>query len=116
MVLREMTSDDAEFYLHHFNKEKIVEGCCFPGPQTLEAAKEELERYCIAPFNNDMGIHWGITRKGDNKLIGTCGYTDWDKTAHKGEIGYDLDPAYGGQGIMTEALRAILEYVFRKMG
>ena len=63
-----------------------------------------------------MGIRWGIARKGDSKLIGTCGYTDWDKTAHKGEIGYDLDPAYWGQGIMTEALRAILEYGFKKMG
>jgi len=32
------------------------------------------------------------------------------------ENGYDLDPAHWGRGIMTEALRAVLEYGFGKMG
>jgi len=116
LILREMTSDDVGFYFRHFNNDKIVEGCCFPGPKTLEAAKEELERYCIKPFKENRGIRWGIVRKGGNELIGTCGYYDWIKTACRAEIGYDLDPAYWGQGIMTEALRAMLKYGFEKMG
>jgi len=115
LILQEMTLDDVEFYFHHFNNDKIIEGCCFPGPRTLEAAKEELERYCISPFKEDKGIRWGIVRKGDNELIGTCGYYDWNKTTRRAEIGYDLDPAYWGQGIMTEALQTMLRYGFEKM-
>ena len=115
-ILREIALDDVEFYFHHFNNDKIIEGCCFPGPKTLEAAKEELERYCISPFKEDKGIRWGIVRKGDNELIGTCGYYDWNKTVCRAEIGYDLDPAYWGQGVMTEALHAVLRYGFEKMG
>ena len=90
LILREMTLDDVEFYFRHFNNDKIVEGCCFPGPKSLEAAKEELERYCIKTFKEDRGIRWGIIRKGSNDLIGTCGYYDWNKTMHRAEIGYDL--------------------------
>jgi len=115
LVLREMTRDDARFYFRHFNDEKIVEGCCFPGPKNLEAAKEELELYCIKPFKEDRGIRWGITRREDGKLIGTCGFYDWNKTARRAEIGYDLKPAYWGKGIMIEALQAVLTYGFRKM-
>jgi len=110
-----MTLYDTEFYFRHFNNEKIVEGCCFPGPKSLEAAKEELERFCIKPFKEDRGVRWGIVMKGDDKLIGTCGYYDWIKTTRRAEIGYDLDPAYWGQGIMTEALRAVLKYGFEEM-
>ncbi len=115
LILREMTYNDLEFYFRHFNNAKIVEGSCFPGPKDLEAAKEELERYCIKPFKENKGIRWGIIRKGDNELIGTCGYYDWHKTVRRAEIGYDLDPAYWGQGLMTEALRAVLQYGFEKM-
>jgi len=48
-------------------------------------------------------------------LIGTCGYYDWNKTAQRAEIGYDLDPAYWGQGIMNEALRVVLKHGFEEM-
>ena len=116
LILREMTLDDVEFYFRHFNNDRVVEGSCFSGPKSLEAAKEELELYCIKPFKENRGIRWGIVRKEDNELIGTCGYYDWIKTAHRAEIGYDLNPAYWGQGIMTEALRAVLKHGFEKMG
>ena len=116
LVLREMTLDDVDFYFRHFNNGKVIEGCCFPGPKTLEVAKEELERYCIKPFKENRGIRWGIVRKGGSELIGTCGYYDWIKVVRRAEIGYDLDPAYWGQGIMTEALGAVLKHGFEKMG
>ena len=115
LVLREITLNDVEFYFRHFNNEKVVEGCCFPGPKTLEAAKEELELYCINPFRDNRGIRWGITRKGSNELIGTLGYYDWNKTARRAEIGYDLDPAHLGRGIMTEALGTVLKFGFEQM-
>lgn len=115
LIMRRMTLNDVRFYFHHFNNKQIVEGCCFPGPDNLEAAKEELERYCIKPFKENRGIRWGIAKKGGKELVGTCGIYDWNKTARRAEIGGDLDPAFWGQGIMTEALRAILRYGFEKM-
>jgi len=115
LILREMTQDDVEFYFRHFNNKKVVEGSCFPGPKTLEAAKEELELYCIRPFTESRGIRWGIARKGSDELIGTCGYYEWNKTSRRAELGYDLDPAHCGEGIMTEALRAVLRYGFDEM-
>ena len=110
-----MTLHDLEFYFHHFNITEIVEGTCFLGPKDLQAAKRELEHYCINPFEENKGIRWGIINKADNKLIGTLGIYDWDKTARRAEIGYDLEPAYWQQGLMTEALCVVLKYGFEKM-
>ena len=115
LELREMTRRDLEFYFHHFNVPEIVEGTCFPGPKDLEAAEQELEHYCINPFKENRGIRWGIINKEDKKLIGTLGIYDWDKTARRAEVGYDLEPAYWQQGLMTEALCAVLKYGFEKM-
>ena len=101
LILREMTLADAEFYFRHFNDERVVLGSGFPGPETLEAAKKELELYCIRPFKEDKGIRWGIVRKGHDELIGSCGFYGWSKTSRRAEIGYDLDPAHWGKGLMT---------------
>lgn len=115
LILREMTTDDVGFYFRHFTNDKIIEGSFFPGPKNLEAAREELERYCIKPFKEQTGIRWGIVRKGIYALIGTCGFYDWNKTAYRAEIGYDLDPAFWRHGLMTEALLVMLRFGFEKM-
>jgi ribosomal-protein-alanine N-acetyltransferase len=87
LILRELTLDDAEFYFRHFNIEEIVKGCCFPGPKSLDAAREELELYCINPFKENSGIRWGIVMKGNNELIGTCGFTHWWKMSTEAKLG-----------------------------
>ena len=115
LILREITLNDVDFYFRHFNNDKIVEGCCFPGPKNLETAREELERYCVSLFRENRGVRWGITMKGDAELMGTCGFYDWVKLAQRAEIGYDLDPDWWGRGIMTEALHAVLDYGFETM-
>ena len=107
LILREMTLEHLDFYFHHFNDQQIVDGCCQPGPTTLETAKNELERYCIIAFHENRGIRWGIVFKTNEELIGTVGFYDWKKTVRKVEIGYDLNPQYWGRGIMTEALSLI---------
>ncbi|MCW4038087.1 MAG: GNAT family N-acetyltransferase [Candidatus Bathyarchaeota archaeon] len=116
LILRKMTLSDLDFYFHHFNDQKIVEGTCFPGPKTLDAAEKELERYCINPFKENKGIRWGIVLKDAGELIGTLGFYDWDKDVHKVEIGYDLKPSHWGLGIMTEALQAVICFCFEAMG
>ncbi len=58
----------------------------------------------------------GITRKGENMVIGTCGFYSFDEGFHRAETGYELHPAYWQPGIMSEALRAILSFAFATMG
>ena len=61
-------------------------------------------------------IRWGITLKDDDTLIGSCGFHHFDEGYHRAETGYILNRAYWGQGIMAEALAAILTYGFSEMG
>jgi ribosomal-protein-alanine N-acetyltransferase len=110
-----MTLGDLDFSFHHFNDPKIVEGTCFPGPKTLDAAQKELERYCTNPFKEKRDIRWGIVLKDIGELIGTLGFYDWDKEVSKAEIGYDLEPKYWGLSIMSEALHAVIQFCFETM-
>jgi len=116
LILREVTIKDAEWYLEHFSRKEIVHGQGFPPPTGMKAAREELQLYFVDLFKSRNGFRWGIEKKGEESLIGSCGYYKWLKPdGHQAEIGYDLDRPYWGQGIMTEALTTIIDFGFGKM-
>ncbi len=86
-----MTLDDVSFWLRHFSDPDIVELTGFDGPQGTDGAKEELLRYCVRPFRENMGIRWGIALKGRHELIGTLGYHQWIKEGrYHSRIGHGL--------------------------
>lgn len=116
LVLREVMIADTEWYLEHFSRREIVHGQGFPAPKSMEEARKELQLYFVDLFKERNGFRWGIEKKGKEGLIGSCGYYKWLKPdGRQAEIGYDLDPPYWGQGIMIEALTAIIDFGFQKM-
>jgi len=56
--------------------------------------------------------HWVISLQENTKLLGTICLWNFNKNREVVEVGYDLFPQYQGQGIMTEALNAVLDFGF----
>jgi [ribosomal protein S5]-alanine N-acetyltransferase len=56
---------------------------------------------------------FAVIHRRDNRLIGYCGFFHQrvDET-NEIEIGYRLHPAYWGQGLATEAARAVRDHAF----
>ena len=54
--------------------------------------------------------------KGDDALVGSAGFDDWDREVGSAETGLRPRPGHWGKGIMTEALTAILDHGFDAMG
>jgi len=68
-------------------------------------------------YRDKRSIRWGITLRHDPKhVIGMCGYNYWLRKDARASIGYDLARAHWGKGIMPEAIRAIIEFGFQRMG
>jgi ribosomal-protein-alanine N-acetyltransferase len=61
------------------------------------------------------GTRWGIQRKGEAELCGTCGLFAWNRAWRKCTLGYELAPQAQGQGLMHEALLAVLDWGFDHM-
>ena len=61
------------------------------------------------------GINWAITLKGNNTLIGFIGHYQIKWEHFRSEIGYTLSPDFAGTGIMTEAIKLVIEYGFKDM-
>jgi [ribosomal protein S5]-alanine N-acetyltransferase len=113
LTLREVTLADAAWYLEHFSRPEVVRGQGFPAPADLAVATEELAWYFVDLFAERGGFRWGITLRDSRDLIGSIGFYKW--AGDQAEVGYDLDPAWWGKGIMSEALAAALDFAFGPM-
>lgn len=65
-------------------------------------------------FMGREAIRWGIALRGQRHIIGTLGFNNFTPQ-HRANIGYDLQPQYWNQGIISEALKEILHFGFRKL-
>lgn len=62
------------------------------------------------------GYEWAVTLKSDGTLIGSIGIMDLSRSDLSGEAGYCIARPYWNQGYATEALRAVIGYMFRRVG
>ncbi len=58
---------------------------------------------------------WGVARRSDDAVIGTCTLSNVDTQNRRAEIGFILRRDHWGQGYMFEATKALLRYAFEQL-
>ena len=66
-------------------------------------------------IDSNEGINWAITLKGNPKLIGIIGHYRIRPEHFRAEIGYMLLAEYQGKGIISEAIKEVVNYGFEVM-
>lgn len=87
-----------------------------PYPYTTEDADAWLAIAVPDSTNGDGGLNWAI-RDESGRQIGGIGFVSGSgKQSHAAEVGYWLAKSWQGRGIMTEAVTAICDHAFHKLG
>jgi ribosomal-protein-alanine N-acetyltransferase len=115
LILREVGPSDAEQVFRIYSDPQVMRYWGSAPMGSIEEAHGKIAGYTAA-FGARSGIRWAITRKGDDRLIGSCGHWRLMKQHLRSEIGYELAPEQWGQGIMPEAVGAIVRFGFEHMG
>ena len=114
LLLRQLTLEDAdEVFALRGNPENMQ---FIPRP--ILQSKEEaiaLINTINSKIETNEGINWAITEKPNNKLLGFLGHYRIQWENNRSEIGYMLLPEAQGRGIITEAVKLIVEYGFDHM-
>ena len=86
----------------------------------FETAPDEGAVWSIIEWANEIyaqqsGIRWAVTLKPDSTMIGSCGFHLYNPANRWLEIGYELHPDYWRQGLMSEAVSAVLRFCFDRL-
>jgi [ribosomal protein S5]-alanine N-acetyltransferase len=69
-------------------------------------------RNFIDKIIKNNALYWAVTLSDKNILVGTCCLFGFSEENTKCEIGFELLTSFQGKGIMTEALKKVIEYAF----
>ena len=83
----------------------------WPTHPNAEVTKSLLEKW-VSYYDEGRTYNWGITLKGEDHVIGNIAVVERDERTCSYEIGYALGRAFWGCGIMPEALKAVINYLF----
>jgi len=115
LVLRGLRPEDAPAVFRIFSDDQVTRHYDLDTFRDVSEARDLIDRF-NQRFLNQIGIRWGIVRRADpDDLLGTCGYNMWVQSSRRAILGYDLARAHWRQGIMREALQAVIRFGFEAM-
>lgn len=117
LVLRRFSVRDAEaMYQNWASDPEVTRYLTWPAHAGVETSKAVLSDWA-ASYARKNCYQWAIVLKdrGDEP-IGSIGAVDMNEEISKVQIGYCLGRAWWHQGIMSEALKAVMEFFFDTVG
>ena len=117
LLLREWRLDDLDDFFEYASVSGVGEMAGWPPHKNKEESLRILKHFIEERHT------FAIVYKENNKTIGSIGVEEYgavDKLSeffnYKGrEIGYVLSKDYWGRGIMTEGVKAVIDYLFNKL-
>ena len=107
--LRAINIDDAEA-MHRLRSNRDVMKLL---DRPLTSSVEEAEKLIQQVFESQqqgIAIMWAMTLNDDPTMIGCICFVRIESEHSRTEVGYLLDPNFHRQGLMSEALEAVLQY------
>ena len=114
LILRPFCAADAQQAFTNWMSDAEVTRYLTWTPHTdISFTQQLLEQWGQESVLSDV-YHWAIVWRKTGEVIGDICVVSSDKRSERAELGYCLSRAFWGRGIMTRAVRAFCEEMFRK--
>ena len=113
--MRRFTLNDADDVWAYTSDPEVTRYLILDTHHRREQVLELLAR-AVAAYEDPEPSMWAIEYKANHKVVGGCAMRNWDRGSARVEIAYALARPYWRQGIMAEALAALLQFGFQRMG
>jgi len=112
ITIRMLNASDAEALFTITDNSRTYLRNCLPWVDNTKTSKDSLEfiLHSFELYANKHGLNAGIFYK--EELVGMVSLNQFDWTNRIGYIGYWLSKNYQGKGIMTRAVRALIDQSF----
>lgn len=111
LLLRRLSADDAPQIFQLRSDEVHNQFIDRPRATGIEDAEAFIKKI-NALAENKESLFWAIQLKQESALAGTVGLWNFEEEANKAELGYELLPMHQGKGIMTEAIKKVIQFAF----
>ena len=116
LLLRQQQLSDAPALFELRTNPDVMRYIERPRPETVKES-EAFVQMVNENFSKGMNLIWAITfKEKPEQLIGNLGYWRTDLANYRAELGYILHPDHWRKGILSEALKAVIDFGFNTVG
>jgi len=115
LYLRQIQPGDVEALFAIKSDTKVTEPYGQEPHRSIEETQALIQRL-QALYERREALFWCITLKGEDTVIGSCTFFQFDADYLYAETGYELHRAYWRRGITAEVVSAVLTYGFTELG
>ena len=116
LILRRYRIGDAEDMFSNWASDpEVTKFLTWPAHQSVDVTRWLVNDW-ISHYDDGGFFQWAIELKETSSVIGSIGVVRREEVIGEAEIGYCMGRAFWGQGIMPEALRAVIDYLFDTAG
>ncbi|MBQ3063231.1 MAG: GNAT family N-acetyltransferase [Clostridia bacterium] len=112
LILRQIRVSDAPDMYEYACDPEVTRYLLWSPHKDISHTRDYLE-YLGSRYRIGMHHEWAVILKSEGRMIGTCGFVNFDIPHKRAEIGYVLNPRYRGQGLAPEAVRRVLQFGFQ---
>lgn len=109
LALRSVQPDDAAEIFSFTSRPETSAIVSWHPHASVEVTRGFVESI-VAKYARGEPAQWAMTQRGSGRVIGIVGFVSFSSVHRRGEIAFVNDPAFWGRGLMTEAVRAVVEY------
>ena len=111
LLLRPMRVCDTEDMFEYARDPEVTRYLLWRPHVNKDYTRRYLE-YLAGRYRLGEHYEWAMIHRESGRMIGTCGFARIDCANDCAELGYVLNPAYRGQGLVVEAATRVLEFGF----
>ena len=116
LILRPFRMDDADaMFANWASDPEVTRYLTWPAHRGKDVT-EALLREWISRYSDGLFFNWAVEWSATGQVIGNISVVALNEETESAEIGYCLGKAFWGQGIMPEALRTVMGYLFDVVG
>lgn len=114
LILRRFTAEEAPvMYRNWASDEEVTKFLTWPAHASIEVSEMILADW-LKNYERDDYYQWAIVYEGEP--IGSIAVVSRNDKIEKAEIGYCMGKKWWHKGIMSEALAAVIGYLFTEVG
>ena len=116
LILRQFTMEDAQaMYDNWASDPEVTKYLTWPTHGSIDVTRMVLTDW-VESYAKDDFYQWGIELKELGRPIGSISTVNLKEAAEKVEIGYCIGSCWWHQGIMSEAMKAVMDFFFDEVG
>lgn len=116
LVLRRFVPEDAQAMFDNWASDpEVTKYLTWPTHQSVDVSRWVLGQWCPEYEKPDY-YQWAIVSKALGEPIGSIAVVHQDDRTDMAHVGYALGQKWWRQGIMTEAMHAVMDFLFDEVG